>query len=223
MTTRAAQRLLTGGGRGGSAESRQELLEIAEVVVIAIVTIATAWSVYQAARWDGRQTLRYGESSRARFQADASSTLGGQSLVADSAGFNSWLEAHAAGDRQLERIFEGRFTSEYRVAFDAWLRTDPFHDPDAPPGPAHMPEYHNAQMEAAAKLNTTASDLFDQGTAARETASRYVRDTVLFASVLFLVAVGQRFTVRRVRIAADAVAAVLLIWTVIGVIALPRI
>lgn len=36
----------------------------------------------------------------------------------------------------------------------------------------------------------------NDGTAARDTAERYLRDTVLFASVLFLVAIAQRFKVR---------------------------
>jgi hypothetical protein len=42
----------------------------------------------------------------------------------------------------------------------------------------------------ADRLNAEASRMFDEGTAARETADKYVRDTVLFASVLFLVAIA---------------------------------
>jgi hypothetical protein len=33
-----------------------------------------------------------------------------------------------------------RFTPEYRVAFDAWLKLDPLNNEDAPPGPRFMPE-----------------------------------------------------------------------------------
>jgi hypothetical protein len=33
------------------------VVEIIEVAVLAIVAIATAWSGYQAARWDGQQSL----------------------------------------------------------------------------------------------------------------------------------------------------------------------
>jgi hypothetical protein len=46
---------------------------------------------------------------------------------------------------------------------------------------------------------------------------------VLFATVLFLIAVAQRFRYRGVRIAATCVAAVLLIFAVVGVVGLPRI
>ena len=44
----------------------------------------------------------------------------------------------------------------------------------------------NPSFESAARLNALASATFNQGSAARDTAERYVRDTVLFASVLFL-------------------------------------
>ena len=44
-------------------------------------------------------------------------------------------------------------------------------------------------------------------------AGTYVRQTVLFALVLFLIAAGQRFTQRPVRISANALAVCLLIYT----------
>ena len=57
------------------------LVEIVEVAVLAIVAVATAWSGYQAARWDGQQSLLYGHATADRFKADAASTYGGQELV----------------------------------------------------------------------------------------------------------------------------------------------
>ena len=113
--------------------------------------------------------------------------------------FTAWLQARAAGDRQLQAALVRRFTPEYRSAFQAWLRTDPFTDPDAPPGPGYMPGYRNPQLKQAEGLNAQAADAFEEGTAARETADRYVRVTVLFALVLFLIAVAQRFRTPGVR------------------------
>ncbi len=105
-----------------SRRRAEEVLDIVEVVFLAVVAIATAWSGYQAARWDGQQALLYGEATRLRFQADAASTRGGQQLVADSGMFNSWLQAHDEGNRTLQHMFERRFSAGYRVAFHAWLR-----------------------------------------------------------------------------------------------------
>ena len=201
----------------------EEVLEIVEVVFLAVVAIATAWSGYQAAKWDGQQALLYGQATRLRFQADAASTRGGQQLVADSAMFNSWLQAHDADNTNLQRMFERRFSAPYRVAFEAWLATDPFHDPNAPPGPGFMPQLRYPLVEQAARWNEQASASFQHGTEARETADKYVRDTVLFASVLFLIAVAQRFRLRNVRIGAMALALALLGFTLITLLALPRI
>jgi hypothetical protein len=67
------------------------------------------------------------------------------------------------------------------------------------------------------ELNAQASRYFDAGKEARETANKYVRLTVLFASVLFFVAVAQRFRLRGVRIGANAIALVLLAYAVYGV------
>ena len=79
------------------------------------------------------------------------------------------------------------------MAFEAWKKTDPFNNPNAPPGPMMMPEYHNAKSEESAKLGNEASEFFEQGTKARGTSDGYVRVTVLLATVLLLTAISQRF------------------------------
>ena len=198
-------------------------VEIAEVTVLAIVAIATAWSGYQATQWGGRQTVLYGQASSTRFQADALSTLGGQQLVADSSMFTAWLVARQSGDTELQGQLVRRFSADYAQAFQGWLKTDPFNDPTAPPGPGYMPGFTNPNMAAATKLNAKASSMFAAGTVARETANKYVRDTVLLASVLFCVALAQRFTVRGIRIGANALALVLLLYTLFTLVDLPRV
>jgi hypothetical protein len=197
-------------------------IEIVQVIVLALVAIATAWSGYQATQWGGRQAQLYGQASATRFAADAASTRGGQIVVADSSMFTAWLQARAAGDRQLQAVLVRRFSPEYRTAFAAWLRTDPFTDPSAPPGPGYMPGFSQPDLEQAAGLNDQASALFAEGTDARETANKYVRDTVVFATVLFLIAVAQRFKERRIRIAANALALGLLAYSLVSVVILPR-
>ena len=112
---------------------------------------------------------------------------------------------------------------DYRVAFDAWLNTDPFSNSAAPAGPTLMPQYDNPLFDRAARLNARAALAFEEGTAARETADQYVRDTVLFATVLFLVAVAQRFRVRGARMVLTAIAAGLLVYVLVSVSTLPRL
>jgi len=50
-----------------------------------------------------------------------------------------------------------------------------------------------------------------------------VRNTVLFASVLFLVALAQRQKARGARLAANGIAVGLLLYTIVSVVSLPRL
>jgi len=201
----------------------EEALEILEVLLLAAAAIATAWSGYQAAKGDGQQSVLYSDASVDRVQANTAATLGQQRLAADGAMFSAWLEAEAANDAELQAMLVRRFSPEYRTAFAAWLDTKPFTNSDAPPGPGYMPEYHNPQMEQAEQLNEQAATLEEAGTEARHTAEEYVRATVLFALVLFLVAVGQRFRLRGVRIATIAMAFGLLAYGLYNLATLPPI
>jgi hypothetical protein len=201
----------------------ETLVEVVEVIVLAIVAVATSWTGYSAARWDGRQSLLYGHASTDRFKADAASTRGGQELVADSSMFTAYLQAHAAGDTRLATVYVRRFTPDYRAAFAAWLTTSPFTNPAAPPGPGYMPQYHNPYLAAADRLNAAAAATFDQGSAARDNAERYLQDTVLFATVLFVVAIAQRFKVRAVRVTTTVIALGLAAYTTAAMLTLPRV
>lgn len=86
-----------------------------------------------------------------------------------------------------------------------------------------MPEYRNPDIEKAEALNEKASDEFDEGTEAREHGEEYVRNTVLFAMVLFLVAIAQRMKTRSLRTSVNAVAVFLAIVGIISTITLPRL
>ena len=204
-------------------EGWHRVLEVLEVALLAVVAIVTAWSGFQAAKWDGEQSVMYGHSSRDRFAADAASTLGDQRLAADAGIFTAWLQAHSADDEQLQTMLAKRLTPDYKVAFDAWLATDPFNRDDAPLGPAAMPQYHNPDIEKAAALNATASKEFDEGTKAREHGEEYVRNTVLFAMVLFLVAIAQRMKDKTLRTAVTVLGALLAVFGIISTISLPRL
>src|ERR1700675_1024857 len=74
---------------------REELTEIAEAVVLALVAVATAWSGYQAAKWDGRQAFLYATSAKLRVDAGVAATEGGQQRLLDVVTFNTWIEATA--------------------------------------------------------------------------------------------------------------------------------
>jgi hypothetical protein len=216
-----------GEGKGAQARSPktgwEEVVEILEAFLLAFVAIATAWSGYQAARWDGREAELYAQASTIRVRADQVLTLGGQQRLLDVTTFNTWIEARFEGRTELTALYERRFSPEFKVAFDAWLATKPFSNPGAPPGPSFMPEYVNPQLEQGAELNELANRRFDEGTIARSRADDYIRTTVMLATVLFLIALSQRFKVRRVRYGVLGVAGGLMIFGLVTILTFPRI
>jgi hypothetical protein len=171
----------------------EKTVEILEAVLLAIVAIATAWSGYQAAKWDGENAREYAIATKDRAVANRAWTLGGQQRLFDSTNFSAWLQARTQGDAKLAALYVRRYSPEYAVAFKAWVRAGGLTDPNAPPGPSFMPQYHNRGWVRAAQLDRRATAMFTAGTEARHHGEDFVRTTVVFATVLFLVAVGQRF------------------------------
>src|ERR1700678_2276181 len=169
--------------------SEHVILEIFEALVLAIVAIATAWSGYQAALWTGHQSELYGQASKLRVQAEGATTAANQERLYNASTVVEWLKAEALDQKKLSDLFERRFLPEFRPAFDAWRKTDPLNNPNAPAGPQLMAEYRSSKTEEAAKLNDQATAVFEQGTRAREYADLYVRGTVTLATVLLLIVV----------------------------------
>jgi hypothetical protein len=133
-----------------------------------------------------------------------------------------WTQAVTAGNQKLVEFEIRRFTPEYKVAFDAWIKTNPLTDPSAPRGPMFMPEYTDPRSEQAKATDEQASRAFEAGMEARERAEHYVRVTVLLSVVLFLIALGQRFKFRGVRAGVLGVAGVILLYTVALLLIYPR-
>jgi hypothetical protein len=198
-------------------------VEILEAVVLAFVAVSTAWSGYQAARWDGRQAELYATASTLRVEADQALTLGGQQRLLDVTTFNTWIQLQKEGRHGLAALYVRRFSPEYKVAFDAWIAAHPFSNPDAPPGPGFMPEYVNPQIEQGKTLNEQANAAFEDGTAARGIADDYIRTTVVLASVLFLLALSQRFQIRQVRIGVLVLAGALMVYGLAAILSFERL
>jgi len=133
----------------------------------------------------------------------------------------AYLEAQARGDKPIENVLYKRFRPETRKAIDAWLKTDPLHNPDAPSNPFTMTDYVEPDMQIA-RLK---SEQFKQHQAAAQQANRtadhYVLLTVLFASVLFFGGIGGTFDSRRLRRIAVVTALALFTITTIAMLTIP--
>lgn len=209
-------------GHHGGPHGRAEWLEILEATVLAAVAVLTAWSGYQAAKWDARSAAAYASASSIMAAGQEQQTLAGQEHLYDIATFNSWIGASQSGQKELATMFERRFRPEYRVAYEAWMKTNPLTNPSAAPGPSFMPEYRNARLDEARRLARKSRDEYERGVSSRETGDEYVRITVVLATVLLLTALSQRFRIHAARVGLVAVASALLIVAVYWIATFPR-
>jgi hypothetical protein len=193
-----------------------------EAFVLAVVAVATAWSGYQAARWDGTSAEAYALYERYTTLAQAKSTLAGQDRLYDSVTFNGWIGAKVAGREKLAAFYERRFRPEYLTAFKAWMALDPVRNPAAPPGPSFMTQFKDANDAQSQRFEVLAGQKFEEGVRTRDRSDDYVRVTVLLATALFLTALSQRFEFLGPRAVVVGIAAVLMIGSVVLLLRLPR-
>jgi hypothetical protein len=197
--------------------------QVFTAIMLGVVAVATAWSGYQATRWAGEQSSLYAQASALRVVSTRDSTLAGQLKLYDFIAVKNWLNAYTQGNTKLANIFERRFSAELRPAFEAWLATNPFNNPNAPPGPLYMPQYKVSLEATANQLDAQAANTFDKGQAAKEQGDAYVLNTVFLATVLFLTAIAENFQWNRVRAVILAVALVMLLYGIYHLIIYPII
>ena len=201
--------------------NRDHLFEIVAAIMLGVATVAAAWSGYQAALWGGVQSADYARASGYRVESTKASTASGQDRLFDSQVFSQWLNAHETGNTTLAQIYERRFRPEFTVAFGAWLATDPFTNPSAPPGPLYMPQYVSATAQQAVQLDAQADAMVAAGEDARSTSDHYIFYTVIFALTLFLAGVSDRFRWWWIRLVLLAGAVGVFLFGLVNVVVLP--
>lgn len=196
-------------------------LSIVEALLLSLVAVLAAYSGYAAAKWSTHSSVTLATASAERSKAGRADLEGLVTRGLDSASFNAWFTAFTAHDAEGQRLAARRMRPGYRPAFNAWLATDPAHNPRAPAGPAYMPQYVIPQDAAARAHDARADAAFAQGAEAGATADKYIRDTVFLATVLFLVGISSHFPLRQARLALIGVGGLLLAFAVIQLLGLP--
>ncbi len=199
----------------------EPLAEIIATVILAVATLATAWSGYQSARWSGVQAANYSRAGASRVESSRASSIAGQQVQVDIGLFTNWINAYADNNIELADFYRARFRDEFNPAFDAWLLTDPKNNPDAPKSPFAMPEYSLAKNKEAEALEVKAGEYFNTAEESNEIADRYVLDTVILASVLFLAGVASQIKSFKMKSFIVIFALVILTWGLYSVFILP--
>jgi hypothetical protein len=210
-----------GDGHGESGDRHSRIVQIGEAVLLALVTITAAWAGYSAARWGTVSRVDIAQSSTERNLASRDDLTALSLRNFDASTFNAWFIAFTLNNPQKEAIAVRRFRPQFLVAFNAWMATDPLHNPHAPPGPTYMPQYQLPAQAQANALDNAADAKFNAGNQAGLTGDNYVRITVFLAAVLFLVGIGSSFKMHSIRYALIAFGSVLLIISIVLILRQP--
>jgi hypothetical protein len=178
---------------------RRDWVEVAATVLLAFSAVATAWSSYQATRWNGEQAKTASKVNKTRFEATRQSDLANAQQEVDVATFMQWVDATAQHDAELVSFYRERFRAEFKPAFNAWIATKPLVTDGAPLTPFVMPQYELAARSEAERLDREAEELAAEVRRDIQRASNYVLGVVLFAVALFFAGMSTKLTARRLR------------------------
>ena len=112
---------------GATRHSRA--VQIGEALLLSLVTIAAAWSGYAAAKWGTESRIEIAQAATLRNLATRADLSALSTRNFDSSTFNAWFIAYTLNSPQKQGIAERRFRPEFKVAFDAWMATDPVRNP----------------------------------------------------------------------------------------------
>ena len=169
----------SGDDHGKAGDRHSRIVQICEALLLALVTVTAAWAGYSAARWGTASRVDIAQSSTLRNLATRDDLTAISLRNFDASTFNTWFTAFTLNSPQKEAIAVRRFRPQFRVAFDAWLATDPLHNPHAPPGPTYMPQYKLPAQAQADALDNQAAEKFNAGNQAGLVGDDYVRIMLL--------------------------------------------
>jgi len=204
-----------------STAPRRDWVEIVATLLLALAAVATAWSSYQASRWNGEQAKASGRTNGIRIQAARAAGLAAAQTQVDVATFVQWVNAERSKDEALADFYRDRFRKEFRPAFAAWEATRPVENPDAPPTPFAMPEYRLASTAEAERLDQAAAASSAAVSANIQHATNYVLGVVLFSVALFFAGMSTKLRSAALRKALLVLGCLLFLGTVSWIATFP--
>jgi hypothetical protein len=175
-------------------------VEIAATVLLAVAAVATAWSSYQASRWNGEQAKASGRTNALRIEAARAQGLAQSQTVVDVTTFTEWINAYAHREKLLTAFYSRRFRPEFKPAVTAWVATNPLTNVNAPLTPFAMPQYRLAATAEANRLDAAAEKSAATVRGYIQRSSNYVLAVVLFAVALFFAGISTKLSSDRLKV-----------------------
>jgi hypothetical protein len=187
--------------RAAELSSQIDRIELAAAVLLACAAVTTAWSGYQASRWNGEQAKTASAVNKTRILAARADNLATSQTQVDIATFVPWVDAYAKQEDELASFYRERFRPEFKPAFEAWVKTRPLRNPGAPPTPFAMPQYRLAAAAEAQRLDAREALLAADVRTDIQRSTNYVLGVVLCAVALFFAGISTKLASRRLRVA----------------------
>ena len=196
-----------------SGEAGADRVALVATILLALATVATAWSGYQASRWNAEATKATARGTAARLESTRRSDLANAQAQVDVALFTQWVNAYATGENELRDFYFARFRPEFKPALEAWIATRPLKNPRAPLSPFAMPQYRQAAREEASALQAQADTWAAKARTDVQRSTNYVLGVVLFAASLFFAGMSTKLPSPRLRLALLAIGIVVFVST----------
>jgi hypothetical protein len=200
---------------------RTDRLEVVATVLLAVAAVATAWSSYQAMRWNGEQARAASRTTALRIEAARADGLSDSQTEVDVATFIQWIDATARDDADLQEFYENRFRPEFSVAFDAWMETGPLTTPGAPLTPFAMDDYQTSASVETERLDEASAASSEMVTRDIQRASNYVLAVVLMSVSLFFAGISTKLRTHQLRVITLAVGCTLFVGTAAWIASFP--
>ncbi|MGI0056713.1 MAG: hypothetical protein ACREAK_04990 [Nitrosarchaeum sp.] len=175
-------------------------IAVLSAILLGMVIITIAWCAYQSTLWSGIQTFLLRDSNAAARQSSTLTIQQGQYVSIDAIMFMNYINAIHDNNTDLSQFYYERFRPELKTAVDAWLETDPLNNPNAPPHPFVMPEYGKKYAEEIKQFSDLSNSKLEEAQLANHTSDNYSMFALIYASVLFISAILDKFSSKRLRL-----------------------
>jgi hypothetical protein len=190
------------------------------VLLLGVATIGTAWSGYQASRWNQEQGEIARDGSDLRVEGNRQFGLATQAIVYDANLVAQYAKAVVDGDTQLQDFLRSTlFRAEFLPVVDRWQQA--VQEGETPPRLLEDREYLDSQLAGyeATQAEAEAKDV--EAKEAGENGDDYVLLTVLLAAALFFAGVTTSFKMQMARLVLLMFATVLIAYCLSRIATLP--
>lgn len=205
----------------GDARSNIWWTEFVATLLLGLAAVGAGWAAYQSTLWDSDSLFAIDRSAALRRQAGLLDNSAHLLRIVDIGMFTTYMQAVTQGNKTLSEFVLKRFRPPMKAAVTAWLATDPVRNPNAPPSPFAMKEYHLTEEDQAQQLHDKGEQVLSQARHFDRVADDYVLVTVPFAIVSLFSGLSTKFAVRGIRFAIVIMAVAFFIAAVVRLAYLP--